>query len=156
MKTIALVACRPPGFDRVCFIASTERDRELLKKANIGLGEVIEMPLRLDRHGKHHRLVFALLRFVFKNQEGWDTEESLREALTLRTSFTYNIRTLGGRYEKRARSWSYQEMDEADFSQLHDELVKVILTEFFPTQSEYWLRNSIDQDAMIEGLMGFS
>lgn len=156
MKTIALVACKPKGFDRICFIASTSRDRELLQRSNVAEGEILELKLKLGRNGKHHRLVFAMLRFVFQNQEIYEDEESLREALTLRTSFTIKVRTLGGRVQKRARSWSYEELDEADFTQLHSELVKVILGEFFPGQSEYWLREGIEHEAMTEHLMGFA
>lgn len=156
MAELALVCVRPPGFDRLCFIASTERDRELLRKAKVAEGEVLIQKLRLVRNGKHHRLVFAMLRFVFQNQERYRTEEALREALTLETSFTYTIQTLGGRWEKRARSWSYDELDEDDFSKLHEELVEVILKRIFPGETERWLKAGIDHHAMTENLLAFS
>ena len=156
MKEIALVCCRPPGFDRMAFIASTERDRELLQKARIGEGEVLIFKRPLIRNGKHHRLVFAMLRFVFENQDRYQKEDDLREALTLKTSFVRRIKTLGGRWEKRARSWSYSELDEADFAQLHKELIDVILTEIWPGQTQEWLRAGVDHQAMTENLLEFA
>lgn len=150
---------RPPGFDRLAFIASTARDRELLAKANIGIGEVITVKYRLVRNSRHHRLVFAMLSFVFENQEIYSTEEDLREALTLETSFVRKFRTMGGRWEKRARSWSYSDMDEADFSKLHDELINVVLRFYGRADTEEgrrWLKEGLDHQAATEGLLAYA
>lgn len=151
-----MVAVRPPGFDRMCFIASTQRDRELLQKSQIVEGQVLIQKIKLVRSGPHHRLVFAMLRFVFENQERYTNEDDLREALTLRTSFVRRFRTLGGRWEKRARSWSYDEMEEHEFAQLHSELVDVILREVFPGESKGWLKEGLDYQALTNNLLAFA
>lgn len=164
MAEIAFVAVRPPGFDRMAFVASTQRDRELLAKAGLGEGEEIVVKYRLVRNPRHHRLVFALLRFVFDNQDIYTNEDDLREALTLQTSFTRTFRTIGGRWERRARSWSFDELDEADFSKLHEELVAVVLTFYGKAadtpealaEGKRWLKEGIDHQAATENLLAFA
>jgi len=156
MAELALVCVRPPGFDRQVFIASTQRDRELLAKAKVVEGQVLIQKMRLMRSGPHHRLVFAMLRFVFDNQDRYRSEDDLREALTLKTSFVRSFQTLGGRWEKRARSWSYDEMEEHEFKQLHSELVDVILGDVFPGESRGWLKAGLDHQAFTENLLEFA
>ena len=156
MPECSLVAVRPPGFDRTAFIASTERDREVLSKAGIQPGVVITFDIKAPRHGKHHRLVFALLRFVFKNQDRYDNEEALRKALTLETSFVEEFVDLHGEIHRQPRSWSYKAMDEIEFAQLHSELIDVVLRLMWPGQSVQWLKAGVDADAAAEHVMSFA
>lgn len=119
-------------------------------------GDVVTFDIKKERNGKHHRLVFLMLHFVFENQYRFDSEDALRWFLSMQTSFVREY-TDGatGEIMRVPRSWSYEEMDEVDFSELHSQLVDVIIKNFYPTENEKWLKNSVCEQAFLDGLLSF-
>ncbi|WP_235934915.1 hypothetical protein [Undibacterium crateris] len=97
-----------------------------------------------------------MLHFVFENQCRFDSEDALRWFLSMQTSFVREyVDAATGEVIRVPRSWSYEEMDEFDFSSLHSELVDVIIKFFYPTENERWLKNSVNELAFLDGVMSF-
>lgn len=135
---------------------ATQFDGKPLRAQRWRHGDVVTLDIRKPRSGPHHRLVFQLLAFVFQNQDRFDNPEALRRHLALRTSFVIEAQDKAtGEIIRMARSWSYAEMDEAEFQQLHAELVPVILDEFYPDEDANWLRAGVSYQAFMDGVLAF-
>lgn len=156
MPELALLWVKLPEYADPVAVPSTAKDQALAKKLKIEVGEITHVSVKRDRKPKHHRLVFLLLEFVFANQDEYTNIDRLREALTLETSFTYVTRTLGGHYRKMPMSWSYESLDEDQFSQLHTELVDVVLKWAYPKEGKAWLKESVDYAAFQNNVLGMA
>ncbi len=123
---------------------------------NLAHGDVVTFNIKKERNGKHHRLVFEMLNFVFENQCRFDSLDALRWFLTMQTSFVREYADAAtGEVIRVPRSWSYEEMDELEFSVLHSELPDVIIKNFYPTEDASWLKNSMNENAFINGILAF-
>lgn len=123
-------------------------------------GDLVTLDVTRRRSGKHHRYVFALLNFILSNQELFDSGkylqdlDALRRWMTLHTSFVHvDICPLTGAIIKTPRSWSYDEMDEDEFAQLHSELNSVAMRLFFRDWSEQRLEDAVNVNQAQEGLL---
>jgi hypothetical protein len=154
MPELALRWTKLPEYEDLVAVPSTLKDRQLVRKMRIVEGEVSHLDVKLRRVPAHHRLVFLLLEFVFENQDQYRDIDRLREALTLATSFTYTVQTLGGHWQRMPRSWSYATMDEAEFSKLHSELVDVVLQWAYPSEGKRWLKEAVDFAAFQNNVLG--
>ncbi|AJG18793.1 hypothetical protein [Cupriavidus basilensis] len=157
MPDLSFVVFNPPGHGQPYLVPSSAFDIKSVERLRWKHGDVITSEFRKPRSGPHHRQVFGgLLRFVFEAQERFDTPEALRCFLTLNTSFCIEcVDQATGQVLRFPRSWSYREMDETEFKQLKEELLPVILKEFFPHEGIDWLKASVNQQAFMDGLMSF-
>lgn len=80
-----------------------------------GDGEVIRVKLMKDRNPRHHRLFFALLRMVFKNQEKYLSQEALRFAVTIQAGWVDEIKLSGDKVALRPKSIAWGRMDQLEF-----------------------------------------
>lgn len=156
MPILHFTVYRPPGHDMTTLVPATQFDLAPLRAQKWQHGDLVVSEFKKPRNGRHHRLVFQLLKFVFDNQERFEHPEALRRHLTLQTSFVLEtIDRATGEILRIPRSWSYTEMDEAEFQQLHSEVVSVVLREFWPTEDENWLRAGVQAQAFMDGVMSF-
>ncbi len=123
-------------------------------------GDVVTIEVTRKRSGAHHRYVFALLNFILGNQELFDSGkylqdlDGLRRWMTLHTSFVHvDICPLTGETIKTPRSWSYDELDEDEFGQLHSELNSVSIRLFFRDWDERRLEDAVNINQAQEGLL---
>lgn len=91
-----------------------------------GDGEVIRVKLMKDRNPRHHRLFFALLRMVFKNQEKYLSQEALRFAVTIQAGWVDEIRLSGDKVALRPKSIAWGRMDQLEFKSYFDAALRAI------------------------------
>jgi hypothetical protein len=156
MANLALLARRDPASGSLVFVPSRADDVETLRRMRVAPGDELRAKFKRARNPLHHRRVFALINFVFQNQERFDGAEALRCFLTLHTSFchAYQDQATGAVF-RVPRSWAYDEMDEEEFTKLHEELIPVILREFMPGMSAGELVDAAAQNAFMDGVAGF-
>ena len=156
MPKVSLIYFLPSGRSQPCFVPSLVDDQKCLARMKLEHGDVVTINVKKERNGKHHRLVFEMLNFVFANQCRFDSLEALRWFLTLQTSFvSEHIDAATGEVIRIPRSWSYEAMDEVEFSALHSELPDAIIKNFYPTEDQNWLKRSINENAFIDGILTF-
>ena len=79
-----------------------------------------------------HRLLFSLIRKTAKSTPTPISENALRQWLTIRTGH-FDVMPLGfGNSYQAPRSWAFDKMDQGEFRQLFDDVVKLILEEVAP------------------------
>ena len=159
MSKLSFTVYRPVGQDAV-LVPSTVLDRAKVNRWSDG--DAITANFHRPRSGKHHRYVFALLNFVFFNQEGIETGNyfkdvnSLRRYLTLKTSFVHRDKDpYTGEEIVTPRSWGWDEMDEDEFARLHDELNQVCISMFFKNMTVDELEKGVNLNQAQEGLLMF-
>jgi hypothetical protein len=91
-----------------------------------GDGEVIRVKLMKDRNPRHHRLYFALLALVFKNQEKYLSQEALRFAVTIQAGWVDEISLSGDKVALRPKSIAWGKMDQHEFKEYFDAALKAI------------------------------
>lgn len=110
------------------FKPAYDSDYESAKK--IKLGEPYEFDYKKPRNYLFHKKFFALLNMVFENQERFDNIDVLREELTIAAGF-YEIRIgLDGIERKKAKSISFANMDDLEFSELYNRIIDAIVKHF--------------------------
>lgn len=156
MPKVSMIYFLPSGRTQACLVPSLAADQKIISRMKLNHGDVVSFDLRAERNGKHHRLVFQMLNFVFENQSRFDSIDALRWFLTMQTSFVHEyLDQSTGEVIRIPRSWTYAEMDEIEFSTLHSEIVDVIIKNFYPTENENWLKSSMNESAFLDGLMSF-
>ena len=110
------------------FFPAYDSDFELSKK--IKLNEIYEYEFKQPRNLKFHRKFFALINMVFQNQEQYTNIEHLRKDLIIESG-NYELRhDLNGVEIREAKSISFAQMDEIQFSELYNSVVDVIVKYF--------------------------
>ena len=89
-------------------------------------GELIEFSFWFPRHGKFHRLHFAMLNQVFESQEVFRKLEHLRGWLEVGAGHAVFVKGPNGRTMAMPDSISYKRLDDEQFKD-HHEKVKAFL-----------------------------
>jgi len=110
------------------FFPVSDDDFEKCKRFKDGI--VYRAEIKLPRNIKLHRKFFALLKYVFANQDIYDNMEDLRVEIELKCgSYTEHL-TTKGKLIYNPKSISFENMDEVEFGELYNKAVDVILKEF--------------------------
>lgn len=103
-----------------------DSDYEIYSK--IPLGEEFEIEYKKHRNLKFHKKMFALFKMCFENQESYSDLNDLRRDLTITAGFyTESANVLTGEVFKHAKSISFSNMDEIEFSELYESIKTVII-----------------------------
>lgn len=115
-------------------IGSDSHSEEFL--ATISNGEVVRCEIVRPRNERHHRLAFALMREVFKNQSMYATFQCFYDAIKMATGCfdTYYVQDFDGVYRetRRMRSLAWHMMDQTEFEEWWNKLLDVILKYILP------------------------
>jgi len=112
-----------------------ESDYEIYSK--IPLGEEFEIEYKKVRNLKFHKKVFALFKLAFENQEAYSNLNDLRRDLTITAGYyTESANILTGEVFKHAKSISFSNMDELEFSDLYESIKSVIIAWLGVTDEE--------------------
>lgn len=107
-------------------VARDQRTEEFLE----GLKEGREVIVRVDkpRNPQHHRLLFAMLKFVLDNtEERWPHTEALLYDLKLATGLTERrVNAITGEPYVIARSIAFESMAQPEFEQWFDLVMALI------------------------------
>jgi hypothetical protein len=94
----------------------------------IKVGDFLECEIKKPRNYRFHKKFFALIQMIFQNQERYNNIDDLREDLTIEAGYFVKRENIKGELIKRAKSISFANMDEHEFSELYsavlDEIVK--------------------------------
>jgi len=110
------------------FFPVNDNDLEVCKK--FVEGEVYRCEIKKPRNIKFHRKFFALLQYVFENQDKYDNAEDLRVEIELKAgNYTEHI-TTKGKMIYIPKSIAFEKMDNIEFEKLYNKAVDVILKDF--------------------------
>ena len=100
-------------------------DYENFKK--IPLNEVFEFVYKKKRNIKFHKKFFALLNLYYENQNDYTNLDDLRKDLLIVSGY-YEEKTnfITGEIYKVAKSLSFPNMDEVEFSKVYEDLKNTI------------------------------
>lgn len=90
------------------------------------------------RNLKHHMKFFALLNLLWENTvcgERYPSREALRYALTMAVGYVEVIPTRKGEKEV-PKSLSFESMDQTEFSEFYDAVVRLVIKEVLPNLTE--------------------
>lgn len=110
------------------FKPAYDTDYENAKK--IALNEPFVFKYSKPRNYKFHKKFFALINLVYQNQERYNSIDHLRKDLTIASGF-YEIRYgLHGEEITEAKSISFANMTEEEFSELYSAFVDTVVKYF--------------------------
>ncbi len=151
-----------------CFRGVTEQEdkawKRLWKKIkNFDPGEITFLQFIVPRNGKFHRKFFALMNVGFemwepkrkrKSYKGMPIEKNFdqfREDITILAGFYEQTFNLKGEMKLRAKSISFANMEEDEFSILYESVLTVILNNVC---TNYKNRNELN--LVVEKILGFA
>lgn len=83
------------------------------------VGQTLTFTYRMPRSQAHHRLFFAKLQSLLNRTEEFDNIDHLRHWVTMSAGYADFVPGLDGKPNAIPRSIDFDNMDEADFSELH-------------------------------------
>lgn len=108
-------------------------DEDYDEKKKLKIGEVYEVTIKLDRNPDFHRKLFALVKAAWeclpeRQTDGFRTMEGFRKYLTVAAGF-YDVYYSPKRKEwvEIPKSWSFEKMDNAEFEDLYNKVLDVVL-----------------------------
>jgi hypothetical protein len=104
-------------------------DSDIEKLKNLKVGEVYLFNTNLEREPLLLRKFFALIRMVYDNQECYKSIDVLREDLLILSGHYDRIITDKGTIVK-AKSISFDKIEEDEFRQVFSNVIDTIITEF--------------------------
>lgn len=105
-----------------------DSDYEVLKKLRKNTPLAFE--IKQERNYKFLKKFFALLNLVYENQEMYTDIEDLRSDLTIEAGYYVLRYNIHGEEIKKAKSISFAKMEEAEFSELYNKIIDVIVKYF--------------------------
>ena len=110
------------------FVPSDEAGREATKSYR--LGDIYRADIKKPRSYRHHCLCMALLNLTYENlpeayQGRWKSFNDFRYGVAIEAGHALEVVTPSGEIYKQARSISYDELDEAEFSEVMPKFMDV-------------------------------
>lgn len=103
-------------------------DSDYENYSKIPIGEEFEIEYKKQRNLHFHKKMFALFKLTFENQEIYSNLNDLRRDLTITAGYySESVDLLTGEIFKHAKSISFANMDEVEFSQLYESVKSVII-----------------------------
>jgi hypothetical protein len=109
------------GFE--CF---DENSKKIAKRFKFG--EIAELDNTQRRNPKFHAKFFAILNLTFQNQDITQDFATFREVVTIHAGYFTWVKLLDGMEMKRAKSISFEKMDDLEFEGLYNEVFNICLS----------------------------
>lgn len=107
-------------------------DEDFDEKKKLAIGQAYECDVKVLRNVRFHRKAFALLNAAWSlmnehQQAGWRSKDGFRNYLTVAAGHydVYFNQRLNA-FVETPRSWSFDKMDEAEFSDLYSRMKDVV------------------------------
>ena len=110
---------------------------------DLAAGEIVRCKIERPRNAKHHRLAFALMKEVYKNQKLYSTFEIMYDALKVATGHFDLFVLPGGEKVLRPRSLAWHLMDQTEFEHWWSKFLDVILNQILPATNKAALEKHI-------------
>lgn len=107
-------------------------DADFDEKKKLRIGQVYLAEIRVPRNLDFHKKAFALIHTAWellpeKTQNGFRTIDAFRDTITCAAGFVDIFYDMARKeYLERPKSWSFEKMDEAEFSELYERMKDVI------------------------------
>jgi hypothetical protein len=103
------------------------------------IGDRLMATIRKPRNSRLHRKAFVLLDVIWPHTE-YPNKEILRKAMTIGAGFVDEIvNPMTGEVSWCARSWKFDSMDDAEFSELYSRLIDVALKIIPQSTRDDWM-----------------
>ncbi|MFA5243682.1 MAG: DUF1367 family protein [Pedobacter sp.] len=106
-------------------IPAYDQDKEKLKQFKAG--EPFMADVTKPRNLRFHKKAFALFNMVFQNQEVYTNLDDLRYDLTIEAGFFVEGSNFLGEPVKRPKSISFASMDDLEFGEYYEAIIKTIV-----------------------------
>ena len=106
-------------------IPDCDETREILNKVKNGDGIILDY--KPKRNIKFHRRLFALLNLIFQNQNHYKSIDNILEMCKFKAGYFETIITHKGEKHYKAKSISFDEMDNASFEEFYKKCIDVAL-----------------------------
>jgi len=123
------------------YVPAYDSDYEKSKKHKEG--EFYEIEIKQPRNIKFHNKYFALLNLVFENQENYTNIDDLRREITIDIGYYHEYVTIHGEIKKQAKSISFANMDDFEFSELYGKTINEILANYLTGNTREEIENEI-------------
>jgi hypothetical protein len=102
-------------------------DSDLEAFTKIPKGEIVQIEYVKKRNIRFHRKFFALMKLAFDNQNVYQNSDEMRYDITMTAGFTDEITNkITGEVTLRAKSISFDSMEETEFSDLYTKTKDVV------------------------------
>ena len=122
---------------------STTTDFEYFRKKKPGT--VLKAKISEPRNGKYHRLYFGLLTVALRNQEKYEVFDDFRIECQIKAGHYKEHITLEGEIIYRPLSIAYENLDNDEFIDLYEQVLRVILKFFLKGTDERALHEEIQK-----------
>lgn len=107
-----------------------EAGRDVL--ARVAPGTVLRVEMKRPRNLGHHRKFWALISLIYQNQTHYKSPEALCDVVKVLAGYAVVTRGKGGREIHIPKSISFSAMDQTEFDQFWDRVVKVVCEQIIP------------------------
>ncbi len=115
-------------------------------------GDEIMVEVRKPRHGKQHRLFFALLHLVMQNQDRYPSIDVLLAALKVAQGYATAIPMKNGNTAYLPKSINFSSMDQDKFDEFFNRSLDIIIKDIIPGMDKTDLLNEIKEICGIGGI----
>lgn len=109
-------------------IPAYDQDKEKLRRFKAG--EPFMADVTKPRNLRFHKKSFALFNMVFENQEVYTNIDDMRYDLTIEAGYFNEGLNIYGEVVKRAKSISFASMDDLEFGEYYEAVIKTIVKYF--------------------------
>ena len=104
--------------------------REAIDKLRVG--DIVRVEMKRPRNVDHHRKLFALLELILRNQTRYASMDALLDAIKVFVGHCTVMKLRDGREVYVPKSISFSAMDQTEFDQFFDRVVKVVTEQIIP------------------------
>lgn len=119
--------------------------------ADLDYGQTITFAYRFPRSPKHHKLLFAKLQSLLQRTESFDDLGHLRHWVVMGAGFCDFVPGTDGKPNAIPKSMDFDNMDEADFSELHRSMDSFLWT----SRAQETLWPALDEEARYACMQSF-
>lgn len=114
--------------------------REIVSKIGPG-GCAVE--IRLPRNLAHHRKYWALVNLIYQNQSRYRSNDELSDAIKVMIGHAQTVTMKNGATFQIPKSIAFHKMDQADFDDFYNRVIKLVCEEIIPGMDEGALRGEL-------------
>ena len=111
---------------------------------HVKIGAVVKVKISQPRNAKHHRKFYALMNLVFQNQETYETLDDLVYAIKIATFHCKGYLKADGSTFYVPRSIAFHKMDQTQFNEFYDRVLRLICDRVIPGLGESDLKAEIE------------
>lgn len=107
-------------------------------------GDFVMVEVKQGRNLAHHQKFFALLDLVRRNQSKYQTTEDLLTAVKIYTGHYDIVQLHDGKPVIAPKSISFARMDQQEFGQFYDKVIRLVCEHIIPGLPEGTLRAELE------------